>query len=115
MVQPNGTVGRDRPRLREQVIYDTLRGAPAAKRAWTERKMIEDISAGLATVTVLVTVIIGDRDQVEHERELRKIFARFFRKRPSGSSKALATSRRWKRPMSWPKPAPPSLKGSDGA
>src|SRR6516162_7783259 len=25
------------PKLREQVIEDTLRGAPAAKRAWTER------------------------------------------------------------------------------
>jgi hypothetical protein len=28
------------------VIEDTLRGAPAAKRTWTERNMIEDVSAG---------------------------------------------------------------------
>jgi hypothetical protein len=66
------------PKLREQVIEDTLRGAPAAKRAWTERNMIEDVSAGLPAVTVPVTVVIGDRDQVEHEPALRKTFARFL-------------------------------------
>jgi len=66
------------PKLREQVIEDTLRGVPAAKRAWTERNMIEDVSAGLAAVTVPVTVIIGDCDQVEHEPALRRTFARFL-------------------------------------
>ena len=66
------------PKLREQVIEDTLRGAPAAKRAWTERNMIEDITAGLDAVTVPVTVVMGDRDQVEHEPALRKTFARFL-------------------------------------
>jgi pimeloyl-ACP methyl ester carboxylesterase len=60
------------------VIEDTLHGAPAAKRAWTERNMIEDVSAGLAAVTVPVTVVIGDRDQVEHEPALRESFARFL-------------------------------------
>jgi pimeloyl-ACP methyl ester carboxylesterase len=64
--------------LREQVIEDTLRGAPGAKRAWTESNMIEDVSAGLSAVTVPVTVIVGDRDQVEHEAALREIFARFL-------------------------------------
>jgi pimeloyl-ACP methyl ester carboxylesterase len=62
--------------LREQVIEDTLRGAPEAKRAWTEHNMNEDVSAGLAAVTVPVTVVIGDRDQIEHEPPLRKAFAR---------------------------------------
>jgi len=64
--------------LREQVIEDTLRGAPEAKRAWTEHNMIEDVGAGLAAVTVPVTVVIGDCDQVEHEPSLRKAFARFL-------------------------------------
>jgi pimeloyl-ACP methyl ester carboxylesterase len=64
--------------LREQIIEDTLRGAPGAKRAWTERNMIEDVSAGLAAVTVPVVVVIGDRDQVEHEAALREIFARLL-------------------------------------
>ena len=64
--------------LREQVIEDTLHGAPDAKRVWTERNMIEDVSAGLAAVKLPVTVVIGDRDQVEHEPALRKTFARFL-------------------------------------
>jgi len=70
--------GQLSPELREQVIEDTLRGALAAKRAWTERNMIEDVSAGLAAVTVPVAVIIGDRDQVEREAALRQVFARFL-------------------------------------
>lgn len=66
------------PELREQVIEDTLRGAAGAKRAWTERGMIEDVSAGLDRVTIPVTVLIGGRDQVEHETALRESFARFL-------------------------------------
>jgi 3-oxoadipate enol-lactonase len=64
--------------FREQVIEDTLRGATDAKSAWTERGMIEDVSAGLDAVTVPVKVVIGDRDQVEHEAALRQIFGRFL-------------------------------------
>ena len=62
------------PKHREQLIEDTLRGVPDAKRAWTERNMIEDISDGMSAITVPVTVVIGDRDQVEHELALRKTF-----------------------------------------
>jgi pimeloyl-ACP methyl ester carboxylesterase len=64
--------------LREQVIEDTMRGAPEAKRAWTERGMIEDITKGLDAVKLPVVVVVGDRDQVEHEAALREIFARFL-------------------------------------
>jgi pimeloyl-ACP methyl ester carboxylesterase len=49
--------------LREQVIEDTLAGAPWAKQAWTERGMIEDVSGRLAGVIVPVIVVVGDRDQ----------------------------------------------------
>jgi pimeloyl-ACP methyl ester carboxylesterase len=66
------------PEQREQVVEDTLRGTGDAKRAWTESGMIKDISAGIGAVTVPVTVVIGDRDQVEHEAALREIFARFI-------------------------------------
>jgi len=66
------------PEHRERVIEDTLRGAPAAKRAWTERNMIEDISDGLSAVTLPVTVVIGDHDHVEHEPALRATFARLL-------------------------------------
>jgi pimeloyl-ACP methyl ester carboxylesterase len=64
--------------LREQMIEDTLRGTPGAKSAWTKRGMIEDVTAGLDAVKLPVIVIVGDRDQVEHEAALREIFARFL-------------------------------------
>jgi pimeloyl-ACP methyl ester carboxylesterase len=64
--------------LRERVIEDTLRGAEGAKRAWTESGMVADVSAGLDAAAVPVTVVIGDRDQVEHEAALRDIFARLL-------------------------------------
>ena len=63
---------------RERVIEDTLRGAPGAKREWTERGMIEDVSTGLEAVTVPTIVVIGDRDRVEHESALRQAFGRFL-------------------------------------
>jgi pimeloyl-ACP methyl ester carboxylesterase len=66
------------PELREQVIVDTLRGAEGAKRAWTESEMIRDVSAGLDAVKIPATVVIGDRDQVEHEAALRDIFGRLL-------------------------------------
>ena len=40
--------------------------------------MIVDVSAGLEKVTMPVTIIVGDRDQVEHEAPLRKAFARYL-------------------------------------
>jgi pimeloyl-ACP methyl ester carboxylesterase len=62
--------------MREQVIEDTLRGTPGAKREWTSRGMIEDISAGLNGVSVPTIVAIGDHDKVEHEPALREAFGR---------------------------------------
>ena len=41
-------------------------------------QVIEDVTAGLDAVKLPVAVIVGDRDQVEHEVALRKIFARFL-------------------------------------
>jgi pimeloyl-ACP methyl ester carboxylesterase len=64
--------------LREQMIEDTLQGAPEAKRAWTDRGMIEDVSAGLDAVTIPVSVIVGSRDRVEHETALREVFGRLL-------------------------------------
>jgi pimeloyl-ACP methyl ester carboxylesterase len=64
--------------LREQVIEDTLRGAPEAKSAWTERGMLEDVTKGLDAVRLPVTMLVGDRDQVEHEDTLKEVFARFL-------------------------------------
>lgn len=63
------------PELRERVIEDTLRGAPGAKQDWTESGVVQDVSAGLDAVTAPVTVVIGGRDRVEHERALREVFS----------------------------------------
>ena len=62
--------------LHEQVIIDTLRGEPAAKRAWPERGMTQDVSAGLLGVTLPVDVLIGEHDQVEREAALRPALSR---------------------------------------
>lgn len=66
-------------KLTEQVIEDTLRGAPEARLAWFDAGMTEDITAGLDAVTLPVTVVVGDRDQVEHEAALRKVFGRYLK------------------------------------
>jgi pimeloyl-ACP methyl ester carboxylesterase len=64
--------------LREQVIEDTLHGAPEAKRVWTDHGMIEDVSAGLDAVTIPVSILVGSRDRVEHESALREVFGRLL-------------------------------------
>jgi pimeloyl-ACP methyl ester carboxylesterase len=60
--------------VREMIIEDTLKGAPAAKRAWPEAGMIEDISDAVANINVPTLVLAGENDQVERvevlEREL---------------------------------------------
>jgi 3-oxoadipate enol-lactonase len=63
---------------REQVIADTLRGAPDAKRAWPEHGMTQDISAGLEGCTLPVSVLVGERDQVERPDVLRPALTRFL-------------------------------------
>lgn len=64
--------------LHEQVIADTLRGEAEAKRAWPDRGMIEDVSAGLRGVTLPVNVLIGERDQIEREAVLRPAVSRLL-------------------------------------
>ena len=55
---------------REQVIEDTLGGAPDAKRAWPERGMIEDVSDQASMIDVPVHVIVGSADGIESESSL---------------------------------------------
>jgi hypothetical protein len=64
--------------LREQVIEDTLRGSPQAKRARTQHNTIADVSDALDAVTIPFSVVVGDRDQVERKEPLRTVFARFI-------------------------------------
>ena len=61
--------------LREQVIADTLGGAPAAKDAWIYQGALLDISAVVGSISVGVTIIVGDADRVENEAVLRRELA----------------------------------------
>lgn len=60
---------------REQVIVDTLAGAPGAKREWTERGMIAAVSPRLREFTGPVRVVVGELDRVERPEALRAVFA----------------------------------------
>ena len=50
---------------REQVITDSLSGAPEAKRAWPASMSQEDISAEVAAIDVPILVIAGELDRVD--------------------------------------------------
>jgi pimeloyl-ACP methyl ester carboxylesterase len=54
------------------IIEDTLKGAPAAKRAWPEAGMIEDISAAASKIEVPTLVLAGENDQVERVEVLKR-------------------------------------------
>jgi pimeloyl-ACP methyl ester carboxylesterase len=58
--------------LREMVIEDTLKGAPAAKRALPESGMIEDISEEVSNIDAPTLVLAGEKDQVERLEILQK-------------------------------------------
>jgi pimeloyl-ACP methyl ester carboxylesterase len=63
---------------REQVIEDTLRGDPSAKRAWPEGGMSADISGALAGLDLPVEIVLAQHDQVEREPVLRPLLAQHF-------------------------------------
>jgi pimeloyl-ACP methyl ester carboxylesterase len=63
------------PTLRQQVIDDTLGGAPAAKAAWTQAGMTLDVTEIVGDINVPTTVIVGDADKVETEPLLRRELA----------------------------------------
>ena len=50
---------------REQVIQDSLKGAPQAKTAWPEIAMREDMTAAVGAIDVPTIVISGELDQVD--------------------------------------------------
>jgi len=66
--------------FREQIIEDTLRGSPGAKRAWPENGMIADIRDEASKITVPVHVIAGADDSVEPETSLRAAFGNVLKK-----------------------------------
>lgn len=60
---------------RALVIEDTLRGAPDAKRAWTDTGIIADLGPGLHRFTGPATIVVGSADRVEDASRLRRIYA----------------------------------------
>jgi pimeloyl-ACP methyl ester carboxylesterase len=53
------------PKDREQVIEDSLRGAPQAKAAWPRSTSLEDITRDVAAINVPTVVIAGEVDRVD--------------------------------------------------
>jgi pimeloyl-ACP methyl ester carboxylesterase/ketosteroid isomerase-like protein len=60
------------PALREQVIADSLRGAPQAKAAWPTSAALEDITGEVGAINVPVMLISGELDQVDRVETLQK-------------------------------------------
>ncbi|WP_144160356.1 alpha/beta fold hydrolase [Paraburkholderia sp. BCC1885] len=59
------------PANREQVIVDSLRGAPQAKLAWPAYASREDITREVAAIDVPAIVIAGELDRVDSVDTLR--------------------------------------------
>jgi len=53
------------PKHREQVIEDSLRGAPQAKAAWPKATSLEDITREVSAISVPTIVIAGEIDRID--------------------------------------------------
>jgi pimeloyl-ACP methyl ester carboxylesterase len=58
--------------IREQIIEDTLKGGLAAKHAWPEKGMLEDISSAVPNISVPTLVLAGENDQIEKIESLER-------------------------------------------
>jgi len=58
--------------VRDQVVADSLAGAPQARLAWPDIAMLDDITREVSAIDVPVLVIAGDRDQVDRIETLRE-------------------------------------------
>ena len=67
------------PKDREQVIEDSLRGAPQAKAAWPRSTSLEDITRDVAAIDVPTIVIAGELDRVDSVGTLKASCYRAFR------------------------------------
>jgi pimeloyl-ACP methyl ester carboxylesterase len=56
---------------REQVIADSLRGAPPAKVAWPRATSLEDITAQVSAINVPTIVITGELDRIDSPELLK--------------------------------------------
>ncbi|WP_405704194.1 hypothetical protein [Streptomyces sp. NBC_00069] len=51
--------------LRRQVIEDTLRAGSDARLEWPRHGMVQDVSAGVGDIDVLVLVLTGSHDKID--------------------------------------------------
>jgi pimeloyl-ACP methyl ester carboxylesterase len=56
---------------REQVIADSLRGAPPAKLAWPKATSLEDITAQVGAINVPTIIITGELDRIDSPKLLQ--------------------------------------------
>ena len=56
---------------REQVIADSLRGAPAAKVAWPRATSLEDITGLVGGIEAPTLVIAGELDRIDNPKLLK--------------------------------------------
>jgi pimeloyl-ACP methyl ester carboxylesterase len=69
--------GRPSPEIIDQIVEDSLSGAPGAKLAWPNEGMVEDISAAAAQIRVPTIVIAAELDNLDSiEQHRREIIAR---------------------------------------
>lgn len=58
--------------LKQQVVEDSLRGAPQAKIAWPTVALLDDHAADASRIEVRTLVIAGDQDKVDTVETLRR-------------------------------------------
>ncbi len=62
------------PAITEQIVEDSLSGAPAAKMAWPTAAILEDISSEVSRIAVPTLVLAGEHDRIDsieqHRREI---------------------------------------------
>lgn len=62
------------PAVTEQIVEDSLGGAPQAKLAWPTAGMLEDISSDVPLIAVPTLVLAGEHDRLDsieqHRREI---------------------------------------------
>jgi pimeloyl-ACP methyl ester carboxylesterase len=62
------------PEVVEQIVEDSLSGAPEAKLAWPTSGILEDISSEVTRITVPTLVLAGEHDRLDsveqHRREI---------------------------------------------
>ncbi len=66
------TVRRPDDTTVEQLVEDSLRGSPGAKRAWPTTAAYEDISGEVSKIAAPTLILVGDHDPQDPEEQQRR-------------------------------------------